>query len=80
MPPCNLNLSIGKTVGYNNKILISNTDMKIGSSKDINKDHKKLLMSPPEPGKAERAVPKTLKGSGKPTKDHFAAQHEQVNN
>ena len=54
--------------------------MKIGSSKDINKDHKKLLMSPPEPGKAERAVPKTLKGSGKPTKDHFAAQHEQVNN
>ena len=34
----NLNLSIGKTKGYNNKILVSNTDMKIGS----NKDHKKL--------------------------------------
>ena len=41
MRPSNLNLSIGKTVGYNNKILISNTDMKIGFNKDINKDHKK---------------------------------------
>ena len=38
MFPGNLNLSIGKTKGYNNKILVSNTDMKIGS----NKDHKKL--------------------------------------
>ena len=36
-----LNLSMGKTKGYNNKILVSNTDMKIGSNKDINKDHKK---------------------------------------
>ena len=41
MLPRNLNLSIGKTKGYN-KILVSNTDMKIGSNKDINKDHKKL--------------------------------------
>ena len=38
----NLNLSMGKTKGYNNKILVSNTDMKINSNKDINKDHKKL--------------------------------------
>ena len=36
----NLNLSIGKTKGYNNKILVSNTDMKIGSNRDINRDHK----------------------------------------
>ena len=43
----NLNLSIGKTKGYNNKILVSNTDMKICSNWDINKDHKKL--PPPEP-------------------------------
>ena len=43
----NLNLSIGKTKGYNNKILVSNTDMKIGSNKDINKDHKKLPVTPP---------------------------------
>ena len=28
--PSNLNLNIGKTTGYNNKILVSNTDMKIG--------------------------------------------------
>ena len=45
--PSDLNLNIGKTKGYNNKILVSNTDMKIGSNRDINKDHKKL--PPPEP-------------------------------
>ena len=42
MLPSNLNLNIGSTKGYNNKILVSNTDMKIGSNRDINKDHKKL--------------------------------------
>ena len=42
MLPSNLNLNIGKTKGYNNKILVSNTDMKIDSNRDINKDHKKL--------------------------------------
>ena len=46
MLPSNLNLSIGKTKGYNNKILVSNTDMKIGSDRDINRDHKKL--TPPD--------------------------------
>ena len=40
--PSNLNLNIGKTKGYNKKILVSNTDMKIGSNRDINRDHKKL--------------------------------------
>ena len=29
MLPRNLNLSIGKTKGYNSKILVSNTDMKL---------------------------------------------------
>ena len=42
MLPSNLNLNLGKMKGYNNKILVSNTDMKIGSNRDINKDHKKL--------------------------------------
>ena len=42
MLPSNLNLNIGKTKGYNNKILVSNTDMKIGSNRDINKGHKNL--------------------------------------
>ena len=37
-----LNFSIGQTKGYNNKILLSNTDMKIGSNRDIIRDHKKL--------------------------------------
>ena len=34
--------------GYNSKILVSNTDMKIGSNKDIKKDHKKLPVVPPD--------------------------------
>ena len=45
MLPINLNLRIGKTKGYNNKVLVSKTDMKIGSNKDINRDHKKLTPS-----------------------------------
>ena len=44
MVPSNLNLSIGKTKGYNSKILVSNTDMKIGSNRDTNRDHKKEQM------------------------------------
>ena len=44
--PSDLNLNIGKTKGYNNKILVSNTDMKIGSNRDINKDHKNLPAVP----------------------------------
>ena len=42
MLPSNLKLNIRKKKGYNNKIFVSNTDMKIGSNRDINKDHKKL--------------------------------------
>ena len=48
MLPSDLNLSIGKTKGYNNNLLVSNTDMKIGSNKDINKDHKKLPVTSPD--------------------------------
>ena len=47
MLPSNLNLSIGRTNGHNNnKILVSNTDMKIGSNRDIYKDHKKMPITP----------------------------------
>ena len=42
MLPSNLNLNIGRTKGYNNKILVSSAGMKIGSNRDINWDHKKL--------------------------------------
>ena len=42
MLPSDLYLIMGKTKGFNNKILVSNTDMKNGSNKDINKDYKKL--------------------------------------
>ena len=44
MLPSNLNLHIRKK-GYNNKILVNNTDMKIGSNRDINRDRKKLSPS-----------------------------------
>ena len=44
----NLNLSIGKKKVYNNKIVVSNTDMQINSKRDMNKDHKKLPSDAPE--------------------------------
>ena len=53
MLPSNLNINIRKTAGYNNKVLVSNTDIKIGPNRDVNKGHKKVPMTPPEPGKAE---------------------------
>ena len=77
MLPSNLNLNIGKTKGYNSKVLVSNTDMKIGSNRDINKDYKKLAQ--PEPDKAGDAAdcaPKIMKGTDKPVKDHLAARHD----
>ena len=46
--PSNLNLVIGKNEGYNSKILVSNPGMKIGSNKDINKDHKKFPVTQPD--------------------------------
>ena len=52
MLPSNLNLNIGKTKGHNNKILASNTGMKIGPNRDINKDNKKLPVTSPDFSKA----------------------------
>ena len=57
MLPSDLNLSMGKTKGYNNKVLVSNTDMKIGSNWDINKDHKKLPVTPPDDDMTKIVVP-----------------------
>ena len=48
MLPSYSNLNIGKAKEYNNKILVSKTDMKIGSNRDINKDHKKLPADVPK--------------------------------
>ena len=78
MLPSNLNSSIGNKKGYNNEILVSNTDMKIGSNRDINKDHKKL--NTPEPGQAEGVAhdtPKMMKGRDKPVKDWFLEANSQ---
>ena len=44
----NLTLNIGKMKGNNNKILVCDTNMKIGSNRDINKDHKKMPIAPPD--------------------------------
>ena len=46
MLPSNLNLNTGRTKVYKNKILVRHTDMKIGSNRDINKDHKKNIRHP----------------------------------
>ena len=78
MLPRNLNLNIGKTKGCNNKVLMSNTEMKIGSNKDINKDEK---LTPVELGRAEgiaHDAPKMMKGTDKPVKGDLAAQHDSL--
>ena len=61
MLPSDLNLNIGKTKGYNNKILVSNTDMKIGSNRDINRDHKKLTPKKIVIPVAQHDLPHSLK-------------------
>ena len=57
MLPSDLNLSMEKTKGYNNKVLVSNTDMKIGSNKDMDRDHKKLPVTLPHNDKPKIAIP-----------------------
>ena len=47
MLPSNLNLAIEKKEGYNNKILVSNTGIKISSNKVINRDYKKFPVVKP---------------------------------
>ena len=61
MLPSDLNLNTGKTKGYNNRTLVSNTGMKIGPNKGINKDHKKLPVTPPDHD-AHKIVNKAIKG------------------
>ena len=41
-----MNLNIEQTKGYNKKTLVSNTDMKIGSNRDTNRDRK--ILTPPD--------------------------------
>ena len=55
MLPSVLSLNMGETKGYKNKILVNNTDTKIGSNKGINKDHKKL--SPPDDDVPKIVIP-----------------------
>ena len=57
MLPSDLNSSMGKTKGYNKKKLVSNTNMKISSYKDINKDHKKFPVTPPDDDMPKIMIP-----------------------
>ena len=52
--------------------------MKISPNRDIKKDHKKLPMTPGEPGKTEGATPRKVKSTDKPIKDCLVAQHDPV--
>ena len=64
MLPSNLKLNIRKAIGYNNKILIGNTGMKIDLDKDINKAvvyHKTSPPTPPAFGRAQGAANATPK-------------------
>ena len=71
MLPSNLYLSMGKTKGYNNKILVSNTYVKICPNKDINKDHKKLSVIPPDDAMPKIVIPAVSHGNRKMlTKKH----------
>ena len=63
MLPSDLNLNIGKTKGYNKKTLVSHADIKIGSNRDINKDHKKLL--PPDDNVPKIVNPAARNGNPK---------------
>ena len=68
MLPSNLNLRIGKTAGYNNKILIRNKDMKSGSNRNASKAKAKFR-SPMSTSEAF-AITKMpeMKSSNKPIK------------
>ena len=65
MLPSNLNLNIENKKGCNSKILVSNTDMKIGSNRDINRDHKKLpkkiVAHAAQHDPVETTIPRSLK-------------------
>ena len=56
MLPSKLSLNTGKTKGYNNKILVGNTDMKISANRDINKNHKKFPVTPPDVSRLAKQV------------------------
>ena len=76
MLPSDLNLNIGKTKGNKNKILVSSTEIKIGSNRDINKDHKKLPS--PVSIKVGGVAHVKEKGTDEPAKDHLATKHENL--
>ena len=67
MLPSNLNLNIGSTKGFNNKILISSVGMRIGLNIEISKD--KL----PKPGNLKHDA-----SDKQPVKEHAMAQDDNL--
>ena len=58
---------------------MSNTDIQIGSNRDMNKDHKKL--PPLGSGKAEGVAhdaPKMMKDADNPVKDHLLVRYDNL--
>ena len=77
MLPSDLSLNTGKMKGYNNKTLLTSRDMKIGSKRCINKDHKKIPS--PVPGKAKNVAYEKvmiMKSTDEPVKDRLVTQDE----
>ena len=74
MLPCDFNLSIGETKGYNSKILVSKRSMKIDLNRDISKD--KL----PEHGKVEGVTHDApMKRTDQPVKvDHLVIHYDNL--
>ena len=71
MLPSDLNLGIG----CNNKVLVSNIGMIIGSNKEISKDHENLPVT-----LSDDDALKMVKGMYKPIKDRLAVQHDNQKN
>ena len=79
-------MSVGKTAGYNNKILISNIDRQVGSNRNINNQlyHKSSYhhktRSPVTSSKTYAAYEKNLVKSpnDESIKDCLVAQHEHT--
>ena len=72
--PSNLNLSIGKTGGCNNKIVINCTEVKIGSNKNLNKDEAYRHKSRSLVTTSEAHSVKSL--GDKSIKDYTVTRHE----
>ena len=80
MLPSDMNLRIWKVQGYNNKILVSRTDFKIGTNLKINLDvkPKEVEMVKTEPDVKQKQEPdiKSNKGHKQDVKPNIKLKHD----